>query len=321
MQRRHPVPVLFAIPAVVLLVSPSPGSAQAQKAAPGRSPGAALSPEARQLLALLPEDNAVPGWRRGADVRSFGPEHLFEHIDGAAEGYLSFGFRQVVTAKYTHPQKSEAVIDIYQMKDARGAFGIYGSELNPKAEFRPIGAEGYAGRTTLNFWAGSYYVKVRVLQESRETKHAMVALAERCSRKLGDPGSAPPETRLFPRENQIEHSIRLVPRDVLGHTFFPEGFEARYQFGDAEIDLVIVSLANAASATEALAKYRKSIASGGKVERDLKTPGAGGFIGRDDFYGSVVAVRTDNRVFIALGGSSSDTGLSVVGAALQNRGK
>jgi hypothetical protein len=318
MRPEHSVRVLSATAAVVLLVCCSYGTAHAQKVVPRPSQGAALPPDSRQLLALLPEDNVVPGWTRNADARFFGPENLFEHIDGAAEGYLNYGFRRVVTAKYTSPKKSEAVIDIYWMKDARNAFGIYASELNPEAEFRPVGAEGYLGRTALNFWAGPYYVKMRISREGEEARLAMTRLAERCSQRLGNPGAPPAELASFPRENQVAHSVRFLSRNVLGHTFFPEGFKAQYRQGTTETELVIVSLAAAAAARDALAKYRQFTATSGKVERELKAPADGGFAGKDGFYGDVVVVRSDNRILIALGGSSSDAGLALIKAALQN---
>jgi hypothetical protein len=173
---------------LVFLASCSTGQDQAQKAASQEVKSSPLAPESQKLLALLPDDSSVPGWTRGAEVRFFGPNNLFEYIDGAADGYLNYGFQEVVTAEYGNPQKSfQAVMDIYRMKDARNAFGIYTSELNPKSEFRRIGVEGYIGGTALNFWSGPYYVKLTVFQESEDLKQEMVKLAERCSQRLGDP--------------------------------------------------------------------------------------------------------------------------------------
>ena len=229
----------------------------------GQQESSTLAPEAQKLKGLLPEDNAVPGWTRGAEVRFFGPNNLFEYIDGAADGYLNYGFQEVVTAEYNNPQKpSQAVMDIYQMKDPRNAFGIYTSELNPNSEFKRIGVEGYIGGTALNFWSGPYYVKITVFQESEDLKQEMAKLAECCSRKLGDPGTEPAEVGNFPREDQMPHSARFLPKDVLGQSYFTEGFEAKYRQGEGESKIVMVSLGNSDTAKEAIAKYRQFLKRG-----------------------------------------------------------
>jgi hypothetical protein len=58
-----------------------------------------------RTAALLPDDNVVPGWTRGAETRFFNPDNLFEYIDGAADGYVNYGFQEVVTAEYNNPQR------------------------------------------------------------------------------------------------------------------------------------------------------------------------------------------------------------------------
>jgi hypothetical protein len=125
---------------------------EAAKTAQPKAPD--ISAGSQQLLALLPEDNALPGWTRSGDVRFFGPGNLWEYINGAAEGYLSYNFQEVVTAEYSNPEKqSQSVIDVYRMEDPLNAFGIYTQELNPDSEFHKIGVEGYVGGTALNFWS------------------------------------------------------------------------------------------------------------------------------------------------------------------------
>lgn len=309
----------MAVLLLVLLASCSSKQDQAQKAAPQEGKSPALSPDSQQLLALLPEDNSVPGWTRGAEVRFFDPGNLFEYIDGAADGYLNYGFQKVVTAEYNSTKRSsQAVVDIYRMKDARNAFGIYTSELNPRSEFKRIGVEGYIGGTALNFWSGSYYMKITVFQESEDLKQEMAKLAERCSQKLGDPGTEPVEVAYFPRENQIPHSIRYLPKDVLGQSYLIEGFEAKYRNGDSETKIVIASMGNSEAARDAAGKYKQFMTTNGKVQRDLPSLADGGFSGTDSFYGNMAAVRSGSRIIVALGGPSTEVPLSQVKATLPN---
>ncbi len=279
---------------------------------------AALNPDDRKMLALLPEDNAVPGWVRGSEVRFFNPDDLFEYINGAAENYLIYGFEEVVTTEYKHPQKpSEAVVEVYRMKDPRNAFGIYASELNPDSEFLKVGSEGYVGGTALHFWSGPYYSKITVFQESEDLKQEMKSFAQRLSEKIGEPGKSLPEIDALPAKDRIPHSVRYLPKDILGQTYLTQGFEARYRKGGDEFKIIVASPGDSEAAKEAMARYRQFTSTSGSVLRDLTAPADGGFLGKDNYYGNMAALRSGNRIVIALGGSSAEFALSQASACLK----
>jgi hypothetical protein len=320
MKHVNSLPSWMAVLLLVFFVSCSGGEERPQQTATQKAQSPVLSAESRRLMDLLPDNNAVPGWTRGEEVRFFTPDNLFEYIDGAAENYLIYGFRQVVTADYSNPKKpSQAVLEIYRMKDPLNAFGIYASECNPDSDFKQIGAEGYIGGTALNFWSGPYYVKITVFQEDEGLKQDMLKLGEGVSQKIGQAGGMPPEIESFPRADLVPHSVRFLAKDVLGQTYFKEGFEAMYRRGESKTKLVIATPGDEAAAINALDQYRQFIASGGKVARELKAPGDGGFLGKDSYYGNMAAVRSGNRVIIALGGSSTDAALAQITAYLKKR--
>ena len=104
-------------------------------------PAVSLSPEDARLQSLLPESNEAAGWTRGEEIRFFDADNLYEFINGAAENFLIYGFKKVVTADYDNAeQPSQIVVEIYQMADPRNTFGIYASERNTSSTFKPIGA-------------------------------------------------------------------------------------------------------------------------------------------------------------------------------------
>jgi len=303
-----------------LFVSCSKREDTSQKGTLSQEKKPALPVSSQKLLALLPEDNSVPGWTRAGDVKIFTPDNLFEYIDGAAESYFVYGFEEVAAAEYHNPkQKSSIVLDLYRMKDARNAFGIYRSELYPDADFKQIGVEGYLGETALNFWAGSYYVKVTVFEEGDAIRQEMMKLAGRLVKKIGEPGVLPPEAAGFPTKDQVLYSVRYLPKDVLGQTYLKEGFEAKYRKGDVESRLVMLITGDESAAKEVLAKYRTFTVSGGKVFRDVSSPGDGGFVGKDGYYGNMAAIRSGNKIVIALGGPSTDYAVSQAAACVQKK--
>jgi hypothetical protein len=308
--------VLIAVLALAFCAACGSKGDQSQKATKTQSP--VLSPEAQKIAALLPDDNAVAGWTRGAEVRGFGPDNLYEFIDGAADNFLIYGFQQVVTAEYGDQQTpSQGTLEIYQMQDPRNAFGVYASERNPDSEFKTIGAEGYVGGTVLNFWSGPYYVKITVFQESAEKKQKMLQLAESVAKKIGATDAVPSEINSFPSADQVPHSVRFLAKDVLGQIYFKEGFEAKYKRGDKESKIVIALPGDEAAAKDALDKYKQFIAAGGKVAKEVTAPGNGGFAGKDSYYGNMAAVRNGNRIYIALGGVSADAALAQAASCIK----
>ena len=280
-----------------------------------------LSSEDSQLKSLLPESNEAAGWTRGEEIRFFDPDNLYEFINGAAENFLIYGFDKVVTADFDNadPQyQSQIVVEIYQMADPRNTFGIYASERNPDSTFKTIGAEGYVGGTALNFWAGNYYVKMTVFQESESLQREMEKMAEIISRKIGGTGAQElPEIAFFPTENQVPNSVRYLAQDVLGQRYFSDGFEAVYKIDNRESKLVIALAGDEDAAKEAIGKYKEFTASSGKVAREVTSPGNGGFVGTDSYYGNMAAVRSGSRIFISLGEASADKALAQVAACIK----
>ena len=267
----------------------------------------------QELHAMLPEADDVSGWTMVDEPRFFYPENLWEYINGAADGYLIYGFQEVATADYSQESTDrEAIIEIYRMQDALNAFGIYTQERNPESNFSNIGVEGYIGSTQVNFWAGPYYVKITVYEESDDLKKEMLKLAANIAGKIEDTGAEPVQTGYFPQKNQLPHTVKYLPLDVLGQSFLANGFEAHYRVNNTGYKMVLVAADDSDAAKEELALYRQFIATGGKVLKDLSSPGDGGFTGEDSFYGTMMAVRSGNYIVVVLGVPSESTGMEAI---------
>jgi len=84
----------------------------------------------QNITKLLPDNNEIKGWVKSGNSRIFEGERLYEYIDGAAETYHNYGFRQVITQDYKNGN-NQIVVDIYEMKDVKNTFGIYSIERDP----------------------------------------------------------------------------------------------------------------------------------------------------------------------------------------------
>jgi hypothetical protein len=280
-------------------------TARNETPAAGPQAGGAAS---RHLSAMLPAANEVQGWTVSREPKSYTADNLWEAIDGAADGFVAYGVQDVVTANYKQAGSgNEAAVEIYQMKDALNAYGKYSEERNADYRFIDIGNEAYSGGTSLNFWKGAYYVKITSFQPNDALEQEMVKLARSVAGKVSDVGAEPLELSYFPQQNQMPHTARYLPKDVLGQTYFTNGFEAHYKAGTKDSRLVLIVLGTPAQAQDAIARYRQSVSKDGKNTKDLTAPGEGGFAGKDRFYGNLAAVRQGRHVVVALGTVDEET--------------
>jgi hypothetical protein len=239
-------------------------------------------------------------WVRAAQIQMFNPGDLWEYIDGAAEQFLTYGFQDLATTKYTSDQTRTVVVaEIYRMEDARGAFGIYRQEASPKARPVALGVEGRASSNTIRFWLAGFYVKL-TLPPGGGRQRELEALGAAIAKGLGAPGTMPDEVRWFPAAGQIPDSVKYIPADALGQASFTRAFEAKYEGPGDGSTAVIVPFESDAAAAAALTRYETFLARAkGKVK--VAAPGDGGFSATDSFQGLIFAVRAGSRLVISLG--------------------
>jgi hypothetical protein len=95
----------------------------------------------------------LPDWKGEGKSLNFNKENLYEHIDGASEFYLSYGFESLQVASW-NKEGAELTIEVYDHGDPLHAYGIYSIEKSAKAETAAVGLEGYGDAATYNFVAG-----------------------------------------------------------------------------------------------------------------------------------------------------------------------
>jgi hypothetical protein len=281
--------------------------------------GAGLSgePGQRTLGRTIPYSvgRALPDrageWARAAQIQMYNPGDLWEYIDGAAEQFLTYGFQDLATTKYTSDQtRTVAVAEVYRMEDARGAFGIYRQEVSPKARPVALGVEGRASSNTIRFWLAEFYVKL-TLPPGGGRQRELEVLGAAIAKGLGAPGTMPDEVRWFPPAGQVPDSVKYIPADALGQASFTHAFEAKYEGPGEGSSALIVPFESDAAAAAALTRYETFLARA-KGKAKVAAPGDGGFSATDSFQGLILAVRAGSRLVISLGAADDRAAGSIV---------
>lgn len=190
--------------------------------------------EQSELESLLPE---VSPWKISETPQRYLPETLFEYINGAAEIYLSYDFKELVVAQYKMGgSEASLTLEIYDMGSDVNSFGIYSAERYPDSRFLPVGNQGYLEEGTLNFISGRFYTKLLCFECGDESEGILQQFSKKVVDKVENKGSLPPALKLFPSEGLVKNSEKFVLRNFLGHGFLRNGYVASYKVNGKDFE-------------------------------------------------------------------------------------
>ncbi len=263
------------------------GRARAALALAAACAAAAAAPAAAQkdVAKALPGDNQVHGWHRVRGPERYGPDNLWEYLDGGAPLYLSYGMQECVTAQYKRGDVTIAA-DIQTFPESELAFGIYSAERSPEYRYdRSKEGHSYLAPGMSAFWKGPCYVKLKANSLSEDVWPDFRRLARFISGRLKGKAALPPAFDLFPPEKRVEYGEVILAANAFGHAFLNHAYAVDYRVGDPPMRLFLVVFADKAEAIRAYHELEVFFdANGGRPERvpDVATEA---FAGTEPFYG------------------------------------
>jgi hypothetical protein len=226
----------------------------------------------------------VPGWEQSGPARNYTADNLYDYKDGAAEGYLVFGFARMKGVDC----KAGAVtlaIDVSEMADADAAWGMFAANRDPQAAIAPIGMGGQALPQSLLFAKGKYFVEMVETDGTADETAALRAFAAAMTPKLEGRETEPEAVKWFPKERLAE--VKLAPESVLGLRVLKRGFVAKYDVGQA----FVVAEETPEAAAETMKKLRERFA--GVADAKLAD---GAFAGKVEYLDGICVFRKGRYV-------------------------
>ena len=160
--------------------------------------------ESLSLQSLLPQ---LSNWTMTEEPSTYFPETLFEFINGAAEIYLAYDFKELSVSQYSREGSTTSVaVEIYEMSNDINAFGIYGAERYPDNNFVSIGIQGYIEEGVLNYLIGKYYVKLLCFEGSNRSGEYLELFAKAIAEKIQGQTTFPILLDHFPKEGLVANS-------------------------------------------------------------------------------------------------------------------
>ncbi len=170
----------------------------------------------------------VSGFIKKGEPVMYNPDNLYNIIDGAADVYLNYEFKELATLTYEKGEEQSFIIEIYYHKDPNYGFGIYSHErVYGVSNYVNVGVQGYYEEGILNFLKGCYYVKMRGYNlENEET--LLLDIAKQIDALLPGSNKFPETMDELPIINRTLNRERFVPKDFLGYSFFKMAYTAGY---------------------------------------------------------------------------------------------
>jgi hypothetical protein len=243
---RYPIVLLVAAASILAVSVPAAG-------------------QAVKTLDLLPK---IAGWTFAEKPVLYGPESLFEYIDGAAEAFIGYDLIDAAVGQYKQEGGAGTLsVDVYDLGRPINAFGIYTAERFSESRFLPIGVQGYLEEGTLNFLAGKYYVKLMAYDAGDGTEPVLRAFAAAILAKIGNPGGFPASLAAFPAEGRVANSEKFILKSFLGLEFLKNGLVASYKTGGGGYEAFLMEMSGDAEAAALLARYLAKAAAGTAMPR------------------------------------------------------
>jgi hypothetical protein len=242
----------------------------------------------------------LEGFKKTTNYPVFGPENLWDFINGAADTYLTYGFVDLHVAEY---KKGRNVIklEIYRHSDNTMAFGIYSTERSPSFRFMNLGAQGYISDGAINFFKGNYYVKIRTYSKSEKTLKSTESLALKVANMLEGSSEMPAVLSQFPEIGKKLNEETFINESVLGHKFLNKAYKAIYEIGNDNFSIFIMENSSPEEARKSAETYLAV------TGIDAEESGSGKYMLKDGYNGTIFLTWKDNKIVIISGLSKDQT--------------
>ncbi|MBS3819101.1 hypothetical protein KGY73_06310 [bacterium] len=167
----------------------------------------------------------VGQWHKKGELQEYKGEDLYLYINGGAEIYHEYGFKQVVVQEYSNEKGNAISVEVFEMEDSPSAFGIYTFKTTAQGKKLDLGNRCLLEDYYLNFWKGRFIGTLTGFDEEKATVEGLEILAREIADKLQNSGEVPEMVRWLPEKNMNPLSVDYF-EGSLGltniHQFLPQ---------------------------------------------------------------------------------------------------
>ena len=138
----------------------------------------------------IPLPDSLEPWKLDGDPKRIDRSNIFDYMDGAGELYLGYHFSHLLVYRYRDNDENEILVELYQMKDSRDAFGLLSldwggeavvlnqSEKTLEMESIVPSVRAFYGMGLLRIWSDNLYVRIMAVKETPGVKDVILELGK-----------------------------------------------------------------------------------------------------------------------------------------------
>ena len=187
----------------------------------------------KDLKTLLPPPGWSDQWKRYFNTQEYKGDDLFLYINGGAELYHEYGFKQVLVQDFQNPEGKSISLEIYEMTHPDSAFGIYTFKRSQEGKLLEIGDEATLDGYYMNFWKGNFLITLTGFDEDKKTIAGLSALAFEVEKRILSPRRRPPQIiHALPPEGLIKSSIKYLRGNLALFNCYPFSAQGIFKITD-----------------------------------------------------------------------------------------
>ena len=180
----------------------------------------------------LPASNELKDWKPVDQPQKYEGEDLFLYINGGAEIYHEYGFIRIITHEYRNETDKTINLELFEMKDSSGAYGIYTFKTGDTGQKISIGNDGFLEEYYLNFWKGNVLTTITGFDSEKETIDGLLSIARAVDSIIPIKTQKPVLSTLLPEKNLKETSIKYLKGNLALYNIYE--FDSKNIFGMSE---------------------------------------------------------------------------------------
>jgi hypothetical protein len=249
-------------------------------------------------------------WRGGMDIlpaaveplvltgtRTYGPDNLYEYIDGQAPFYLQYGFQAVLAGDYGEGAGAmpALTVDVYDLGERSNAYGLFTESFPPEEVPASVGNDGYIGHNVAAFWKGPYYVRVVALVEEDRSR-TVQAVAESVAERIQDGEAGLKEFAAFPTDALVPGTLGFSKVAAFGLDYMKDTYLASYEGEGSGYRLFYCDLESEEEAQALLGAHESYLGSAGRVMGVNRGNGEESVWGEHPYLGAILLIRSGTLV-------------------------
>lgn len=173
----------------------------------------------------------VQGWKAVGNPSPYNPKTIFQYMNGAAELYLAFNFRELKSIRFEKPGKPSIIVEVYEMASPEDAYGVFTFEQqDPGAG---IGQGSEFGGGLLRFWKGRNFVTIFGEKPGPDIEEAILSLGRRIAASITGSDNPPKIMGYLPD--------RILPFTKKDAWFFRSHIHLNQRFFIARANILILA--------------------------------------------------------------------------------